>query len=82
MDKKELSLNETETVSGGKQHFEPEPDRAGWIQHKASAKDTLIRIATQYGIDNWRKIRAWNSHIDPKTNYICTGEYLWIKEEE
>jgi len=80
MDMNELNMNELEQVSGGKRHFEPEPERSGWIQHKVSATDTLIRIASKYGISDWRKIREWNRHINPETNMIRTGEYLWIKK--
>ena len=76
----ELNLNEMEAVSGGKQHFSPEPDRPGWIQHKVTHTDTLIRIANKYHISDWRKIREWNPHINPKTNMIIDGEYLWIKQ--
>ncbi len=79
-EKMELNLEEMEDVSGGKRHFEPLPDRAGWIQHKVSATDTLIRIANKYGISNWRKIIEWNPHINKETNMIRTGEYLWIKK--
>ena len=79
-EKMELNLEEMEDVSGGKRHFEPLPDRAGWIQHKVSATDTLIRIANKYGISDWRVIRKWNPHINPETNMIRTGEYLWIKK--
>lgn len=79
MDSMELNVNELEEVSGGKRHFEPEPDKPGWIQHKVSATDTLIRIANKYGISDWRVIRKWNPHINPETNMIRTGEYLWIK---
>ena len=80
MDNNELNLNELEEVTGGKQHFSPEPDRPGWIQHKVTASDTLIRIAKKYGISDWRKIREWNPHINHKTNMIINGEYLWIKQ--
>ena len=41
---------------------------------------TLIRIANKYGISDWRVIRKWNPHINPETNMIRTGEYLWIKK--
>ena len=80
MDNMELNVNELEEVSGGKRHFEPEPDKPGWIQHKVSATDTLIRIANKYGISDWRIIRKWIPHINPETNMIRTGEYLWIKK--
>ena len=43
MDNNELNLNELEEISGGKIHFEPEKDKPGWIQHKVTATDTLIR---------------------------------------
>lgn len=76
----ELNVEQLEEVSGGKQHFSKEPDRAGWIQHKVTSKDTLIRIAEKYGIADWRKIREWNPHISAKTNMIIDGEYLWIKK--
>ena len=76
----ELNLNEMEFISGGKQHFKPEPDRPGFIQHKVTATDTLIRIANRYGIKNWRDIIKWNPHINKETNLIRTGEYLWIKQ--
>ena len=79
-DLKELNLSEMEVVVGGKIHFEKQPDKPGWIQHRVSATDTLIRIANQYGISDWRKIREWNRHINPETNMIRTGEWLWIKQ--
>ena len=79
MEKMELSLDEMESVVGGRIHFEPEPDRPGWTQHKVMATDTLIKIANKYNIPDWRVIRKWNSHINPETNMIRTGEYLWIK---
>ena len=78
-DIKELNLSEMEDVVGGKRHFKPEPDKAGWTQHKVSSTDTLPRIAKRYGIGDWRKIREWNPHINHTTNMIRTGEYLWIK---
>ena len=80
MDNMELNLNELEEATGGKRHFEPEPDKPGWIQHKVTATDTLIRIANKYGISDWKLIRKWNPHINPETNMIRTGEYLWIKQ--
>lgn len=79
-EKVELNEEELESVSGGKISFEKRPDRAGWTQHKVTATDTLIRIASQYGIGDWRKIREWNRHINPETNMIRTGEWLWIKQ--
>lgn len=79
-DLKELNLSEMEVVVGGRAHFEKQPDKPGWTQHKVSATDTLIRIANQYGISDWRKIREWNPHINPETNMIRTGEWLWIKQ--
>ena len=75
----EVKLEELEEAAGGKRHFSPEPDRPGWLQHKVTATDTLIRIAERYGIADWRKIREWNPHINKETNMIRTGEYLWIK---
>ena len=75
----ELNLNELEEVTGGKIHFEKQPDKPGWTQHKVTATDTLIKIAKKYGISDWRKIREWNPHISHKTNMIRTGEWLWIK---
>ena len=78
-DMKELNLSEMEDVVGGKAHFSPHRDKPGWTQHKVTATDTLIRIANQYGIKDWRLIRQWNPHINPKTNMLRTGEYLWIK---
>ena len=80
MDNRELNLNELEEVTGGKRHFKPEPDRAGWIQHKVTPTDTLIKIADRYDIGNWRKIIDWNPHINRETKMIRTGEYLWIKK--
>ena len=80
MDNNELNLNELEAVSGGKIHFEKQPDRKGWIQHHVTATDTLIRIANKYGISDWRKIREWNPHINHETNMIRTGEWLWIRK--
>ena len=79
-EKVELNEDELESVTGGKISFEKRPDRAGWTQHKVTATDTLIRIASQYGIGDWRKIREWNRHINPETNMIRTGEWLWIKQ--
>jgi hypothetical protein len=79
-EKVELNEEELESVTGGKISFEKRPDRAGWTQHKVTATDTLIRIASQYGIGDWRKIREWNRHINPETNMIRTGEWLWIKQ--
>ena len=76
---KELNLEQMQEVAGGERHFEPEPAREGWTQHKVTATDTLIRIANRYHISDWRIIRKWNPHINPKTNMIRTGEYLWIK---
>ena len=76
----ELNLNELEEVTGGKIHFEKEPDKPGWTQHKVSSTDTLIKIAKKYGISDWRKIRDWNPHINHETNMIRTGEWLWIKK--
>lgn len=76
----ELSTEALDDVVGGKRHFEKQPDKPGWIQHKVTARDTLIRIANQYGISDWRKIREWNPHIDHETNMIRTGEWLWIKQ--
>ena len=76
----ELSMQEMEEASSGKRHFNPEPDKAGWIQHKVTSTDTLIRIANKYGISDWRQIRKWNPHINPETNMLRTGEYLWIKQ--
>ena len=80
MENNELNLNQMESVTGGKRHFEKEADKPGWIQHQVSATDTLIRIANKYGISDWRKIIDWNPHIDRKTNMIRTGEWLWIKK--
>ena len=74
----ELNANELESVVGGKQHFKPEKDKPGWIQHKVVPHDTLIRIANQYNVPDWTLIRTWNPHINPKTNLIVDGEYLWI----
>ncbi len=75
----ELNLNEMEEVSGGKRHYKPEPDRAGWIQHKVVPGDTLIRIAQRYNVISYKLIIKWNPHIDPSTNIIIDGEYLWVK---
>ncbi len=79
MENNELNQNEMEQVVGGKRHFKPEKDRKGWLQHKVEKNDTLIKIAKAYDIPNWRMIRDWNPHIDPVTNLIMDGEYLWIK---
>ena len=79
-EKVELKEEELESVAGGKISFEKRPDKAGWTQHKVTATDTPIRIASQYGIGDWRKIREWNRHINPETNMIRTGEWLWIKQ--
>ena len=54
--------------------------RHGWLQHKVEAGETLIRIANKYKIADYHKIIEWNPHIDPKTNMIRAGEYLWIKK--
>ena len=80
MENKELNLNEMEAVTGGERHFKPEPERKGWLQHKVEAGETLIRIANKYKIADYHKIIEWNPHIDPKTNMIRAGEYLWIKK--
>ena len=80
MENTELNLTEMEEVSGGKISFTKRKDKAGWIQHKVTSTDTLIKIAKKYGIEDWRLIRKWNPHIDPKTNMIRTGEWLWIKK--
>ncbi|MBR0267957.1 MAG: LysM peptidoglycan-binding domain-containing protein [Clostridia bacterium] len=77
---RELSPDEMDKVAGGKRHFKPFPDKPGWIQHKVSPTDTLIRIADMYDIKDWRFILKWNPHIDDHTCLICTGEYLWIKK--
>ena len=77
---RELSLDEMNKVAGGRIHFEPMPDKPGWIQHKVSPTDTLIRIADMYDIKDWRQILKWNPHIDDHTRLIRTGEYLWIKK--
>ena len=77
---KELNLEQMQEVAGGARHFKPEPGRKGWTQHLVKARETLIRIAEQYHLKDWRKIREWNPHINPKTNMIRTGEYLWIKQ--
>ena len=37
---------------------------------------TLIRLANKYIVPDWRLIRGWNPHIDPKTNMIINGECL------
>ena len=76
----ELNPEEMEEAAGGKRHFEKQPDKDGWIQHKVAPSDTLIKIAKKYGISDWRKIRDWNPHIDHNTNMIRTGEWLWIKK--
>lgn len=76
----ELNANELESVVGGKQHFKPEKDKPGWLQHKVVPHDTLIRIAKQYNVPDWTLIRTWNPHINPKTNLIVDSEYLWIKK--
>ena len=80
MENNELELQEMEDVAGGKISFTKRKDKAGWIQHQVSATDTLIRIANKYGIGDWRLIRKWNPHINPETNMIRTGEWLWIKK--
>ena len=80
MEAVELNMEEMADAAGGAQHFTKQADKAGWIQHKVVAGDTLTRIAKKYGIGDWRKIREWNPHIDHKTNMIITGEYLWIKQ--
>ena len=78
---KELNLDELEKVTGGKLHFKKQPEREGWIQHEVKATDTLIRIAKQYDIPDWRQIRNWNPHINHETNLLHTGEWLWIKKQ-
>ena len=77
---REVNLEELDEVTGGRLHFTKEPDRPGWFQHQVQRKDTLIRIAEKYGIKDWKKIREWNPHINPETNMIRDGEYLWIKK--
>ena len=42
--------------------------------------ETLIRIANKYNIKNWKLILDWNPHINPETNMIIAGEYLWIRK--
>lgn len=79
-DMRELSAAELGAVVGGKQHFKPEPEKKGWLQHRVTSHDTLIRIAHQYNVPDWELIRTWNPHIDPRTNPIVEGEYLWIKQ--
>ena len=79
MENVEMNLNEMEEVSGGKSHFAPQKDKAGWIQHKVEPGDCLIRLAKKYHSPDWRMIREWNPHIDKTTNIIVNGEYLWIK---
>lgn len=79
MENRELNMEELEDVTGGKISFKKRPDKAGWTQHQVVKGDTLIRIANHYGISNWRKIIEWNPHINPKTNMIINGEWLWIK---
>ena len=79
-DMNELGSVELDAVVGGKRHFAPEKERPGWLQHKVGPADTLIRIANNYHIPDWRKIREWNPHINHHTNQLFTGEYLWIKE--
>lgn len=64
----ELSAEALDEVTGGKISFDKRPDRPGWIQHKVTASDTLIKIAKRYCISDWRKIREWNPHINHKTN--------------
>ena len=76
---RELSLDEMDKAAGGKRHFEPLPDRVGWTQHKVAPTDTLIRIANQYGIADWRIIITWTPHINRETCMLRTGEYLWIR---
>ena len=80
MENMELNLGEMEAVTGGERHFEPKPDKKGFIQYKVVAGDTLIRIAAKFNIKNWKDILDWNPHIDTKTYMIRVGEYLWIKQ--
>lgn len=80
MEAVELNLEEMGEAAGGKIHFKKQADKAGYIQHKVVAGDTLIKIAKKYGIADWKRIREWNPHIDHKTNMIINGEYLWIKK--
>ena len=80
MDNNELNVSEMSEVAGGKMHFDKLPDKEGWIQHKVTATDTLIRIANKYGIGDWHKIIDWNPHINRQTNMIRTGEWLWLKK--
>ena len=79
MDNNELNLNELEEISGGKIHFEPEKDKPGWIQHKVTAADTLIRIANKFGMSSYKKILKWNPKIH-NPRLIRTGDYLYIKK--
>ena len=67
-------------VDKGLEEYKKRPDKAGWTQHKVTASDTLIRIANKYKIPDYHKIIEWNPHIDPQTNMIRAGEYLWIKQ--
>ena len=76
----ELNMNEMEEAVGGKQHFKPAKDRAGWVQHKVVPGDTLIRLASKYRVPDWKMIREWNPHISSKTNMIVDGGYLCIKD--
>ena len=77
----EMNLNEMEAVTGGK-GGSPTPltPTAQYDVHRIKGGETLIRIANKYKIADYHKIIEWNPHIDPKTNMIRAGEYLWIKK--
>ena len=75
----ELSDEELEGVTGGKISFKKRKAKTGFVQHQVTAGDTLIRIANRYGVKDWRLIRKWNPHINPKTYMIVNGEWLYIK---
>ena len=73
----ELNMEQLDEVAGG---YKRPPEKAGFIIYQIKKGDTLIKIANKYGISDWRVIRKWNPHINPETNMIRTGEYLWIKK--
>ena len=76
----EITMEEMQDVGGGQISIKKRRDKRGWTQYQVETGDTLIKIAKRCGVKDWHKIIEWNPHIDPKTNMIRTGEWLWIKQ--